>query len=367
MRKQIIFLIVCVSVVIGGCGGAGYKSFTLEPLPDWTNKYADSDQGDRSYFKMALLMKDFNLSRLQAVELQNHFRDLTADGMSSGKAFQTALQRVKDFRFESRLKPEALKKAPFIVAVDVDETLLQQYYSMWTKGDQYYDYKIDFGRSGDKDDIRGISMAPEWPVLFKAVKKMGGMVVIYSANVDETIWKIARTVTIDGKKLFELVDGIMTNNYLVLQGKKVLPTQKRASTPVTTPSKDLRILDESLDKVILIDDNPTRVMQRNRLRLPKKYEADLYYSARDEKRNPEMKKVVTAYGKQLLVVLKEIEESQAYAEKEKIPFAKAYLPYTQLGQVTVKWLMETRVCNYSEAVAFIRHTLKIKDIVDESF
>ena len=40
-----------------------------------------------SYFKMSELVKKLKLTRLQAVELQNHFRDLTAGGETSDKAF----------------------------------------------------------------------------------------------------------------------------------------------------------------------------------------------------------------------------------------------------------------------------------------
>jgi len=363
MNKKIASLVVIVLFFMVGCGcrvdvdtapsGAeGYKKYVLAPLPDWTNKYAQYDKGDKSYFKLSQLVKQQNLTRLQALELQNHFRDLTEAGMASQAAFDKALAKVKALEFESRLDPKALEQAPFIVAIDVDETLLQQYYSLWKKGPEYYDYLIDF-----KDGKRGISMAPGWQRLLETIKKQGGLVVIYSANVDDTIWEIADTVTINGEKLSQFADGIMTNNYLIMQGKYEWTDGKKAADPVVNPSKDLRPLDENLDKVIIIDDNPKRIIQNSRLRLTKKYQADQFYSHEDHAAH-------IAYKKQLRQVAKEIEESYQYSLKNNIPFTQAYLPYTQLGQVSFHWFRITTRMTREEAIEYIRTH---PDTVDSKF
>jgi hypothetical protein len=358
IKKQIIILIAVLYVVFSaGVPGyaddpsvVSYKAFTLPPLPDWTDKYSDTDKGDMSYFKMSALVDKLKLTRLQAVELQNHFRDLTAAGEASDKAFNEALKRVRANKFESMLDPAGLECAPFIVAIDVDETLLQQYYTMWKQGSKYYDYKITF-ESGE----RGISMAPGWQVLLKTIKKLGGMVVIYSANTDETIWKIARTVNIGDKKLYQYVDGVLANSYLILQGKNEWVPAGKTGDPVAVPSKDLQFLDKTLSKVIIIDDNPKRIIQNVRLRLPKKYQADLYYSD---------KLAAGAYDRQLPAIAAEIEESAEYAGKNRIPFAMAYLPYTQLGSVALHWLVETGTFNRAQAIEYIR---KNPAFVDEAF
>ncbi len=356
-KRVVLTALLCMACIVAatGCAGAkvayNYKDFTLIPLPSWTNKYAKTDLGDMSYFKMSALVETLNLTRLQAVELQNHFRDLTAGGVPAQNAFTQALDRVRENRFESRLDPEKLKNAPFIVVFDVDETILQQYYTRWKEGSAYYDYKIVFS-----DGTRGISMAPGWQEIMKTIKKLGGLVVIYSANTDEAVWKIVNTVTIDEQKLDTFVDGILTNNYLILQGKEEwVQSGKPLNNPIVIPAKDLSFMDSTLSKIIIIDDNPIRIIQNLWLRLPKKYQADEYYS------KPE---AAAVYQQQLLKIAAEIEESAAYAEKNGISFSKAYLPYTQLGQVTLHWLIQSGSYTDDQAIDFIR---KNPDIVDKNF
>lgn len=328
-----------------------YKDFLIPPLPEWTDKYAGSGKAFPGFFKLSALVKTFDISMLQAIELQNHFKDLTANDIIPQKAFETAIKRVRNFSFESKLVPAKLKAAPFIVAIDMDETLLQQYYSMWTiKKKKYFDYIVTF-RDGS---TRGVSLAPGWQKLLQAIRGSGGLVVIYSANTDEVVWDILRTVQIGGQSLADYADGVMTNNYLVLQGKwEWLPGYAISpSSPVSEPSKELKLLDKSLDRVIIIDDNPKRIIQNSRLRLPKKYQADLFYSSRIARK---------LYNTQLPVIADEITESAQYAKTNSVPFATAYLPYTQLGQVAVTWLVDSKLYAVEQAVAFIRRNPKFVD------
>lgn len=360
MNKRIIILYVVLFVFFAGCAHhqnistavnveSSYKDYVLPSLPAWTNKYAHMEKGDRSFFMISELVKKENLTRLQAIELQNHFRDLTAAGMSSPAAFDQALKKVRDFDFESKLDRELLDKAPFIVAIDMDETLLQQYYSKWKDGPGFYDYLIQF--DGGQ---RGVSMTPGWQFLLEKIKELGGLVVIFSANEDATVWKIVDTVVIAGKKLSSYADGIMTNNYLILQGKNEWQKSGKLGDPVVAPSKDLRLLDESLDKVIIIDDNPKRIIQQNRLRLPKKYQADLYFETG-------LEVVHDAYRAQLISIAKEIEESVSYGKENNLAFSRAYLPYTQLGQVAMKWIMQNKAMTFEQAREYIRQNPKVVD------
>ena len=357
MKRTIIIitavLFLAGTLVVPGFGKSrkGYKAFTLEPLPDWTDKYAATNKGDRSYFKMSKLVKELGLTWLQAVELQNHFRDLTVAGTSSKKAFKKALKKVRNNEFESGIDPAKMAAAKFIVVIDLDDTLLQQYYNKWKDGPEYYDYKITFGDGR----TRGISMVPGWELLIETIKKSGGAVVLFSANVDDVVWKIVRTVSSGDKKLYQMVDGVMTNNYLILQGKREWMPEGRVGTPVIKPSKDLRCLDKSLSKIIIIDDNPTRIVQSHRLRLPKKYDTDFYHFNKFAAR---------ALYKQIPEIAWEIEEAAEYSEKNGISFARSYLPYTQLGRVALDCLMETFTFSRKEAIDFVRKT---PGIVDRNF
>ncbi len=363
MKKQIIILIL-LCFVAAGCSGPQkistqpaptiepYKEFVLPPLPGWTDKYASSNKGDMSFFMISKLVEDEKLSRLQAIELQNHFRDLTANGMGSQEAFDNALKAVQANRFESKLTAEMLQNAPFIVAVDMDETLLQQSYANWKEGTKY-DYVVQF----DDGSKRKISMAPGWKEFVAKIKSLGGLFVLFSANTDYVVWDIANTVMIDDQKLSAYADGVMTNNYLILQGKQEWVPQGKTGTPVVNPSKDLRLLDPKLEKVIIVDDNPKRIIQDSRLRIPKKYEAELYSF-------DTAGAVQEAYNKQLIAIAGEIEESYNYSLKNQIPFAQAYAPYTSLGQVTVTWLSLTKKLTPCEAIDYVR---KNPGVMDQAF
>jgi len=356
MKAKIgIIIFIAVWFLMGsGVGDAyagepyNYKDFILPALPDWTDKYADPGKEGPIYFKISDLVETLKLSRLQAIELQNHFRDLTAGGMKAQKAFEEALNRVRAFQFESGLDPGKLAAAPFIVAFDMDETLLQQYSANKECPNEYYRVKLAKG-------VRCVSMAPGWEKMLKTVKELGGLVVIFSANLDDVVWKIFNTVTIDDKKVSEYVDGIMTNSYLILQGKNEWVPRSKTGDPVAVPSKDLRFLDETLEKVIIVDDNPGRIIQAYNLRLPGKYLSSRYYGD---------KLARMAYDNQLPEVAAEIVESVEYAKKNRIPFVQAYLPYSQLGQVALNWLVDTGTFTRTAAIEYIR---RYPDIVDKAF
>ena len=100
-------------------------------------------------------------------------------------------------------------------------------------------------------------------------------------------------------------------------------------------------------------DTPSSVTSR--LRLPKKYQADLYYTNEIAKKT---------YEKQLLHVAGEIEESALYAEAHSISFTRAYLPYTELGNAALEWLVETKTFSEVEAIEYIR---RHPEVVDKKF
>ena len=57
--------------------------WTLAALPDWTDKYAEKTSNGPRYFKIDALMAQFNLSRAQAIEVQNLYLDQRRESRDS--------------------------------------------------------------------------------------------------------------------------------------------------------------------------------------------------------------------------------------------------------------------------------------------
>jgi hypothetical protein len=344
-----------LSLFVAGCGAApapapqpaddpDLAAVTLPALPEWTDKYRAHDAGDMRFFRLDALMARHGLSRLDAVEVQNRFRDLTRadEAVDRGEAFRRALADVKAGQRESGLSAEALEKAEFVVAFDLDDTLYDQYRATADCHD------LAFALPNGK--TKHIKLTPGWDEALRRVKALGGLVVLYSANRDEVTYANLRAWTLDGAPLTEspLVDGILTNSFLMLQ-------DKADGDPVVTPSKDLRFLDPKLERAILVDDNPTRVFHMRNTRIFKKFRApDL--CGGDES----LKKAQSAT---LPAVVAEIEQSVAWARAEKAPFARAYLPYTALGRHAVEALRAGGMAE-EEAVDYVR---RHPDVVDEAY
>src|SRR5690606_15680467 len=90
-----------------------------------------------------------------------------------------------------------------------------------------------------------LSMTPGWQQAFNEIAKIPGClgVLIYTAKEDQAAQAIVDRLTLNGKPLRNFLKGVFTRNHLVRDHDHV------------KLSKDLRIIDESLEHVILIDDN----------------------------------------------------------------------------------------------------------------
>ncbi len=55
--------------------------------------------------------------------------------------------------------------------------------------------------------------------------------------------------------------------------------EKAGGDPIVFPSRDLRILGEQHELVIIVDDNPKRIGQHRRHRLINQFQADPYLTA----------------------------------------------------------------------------------------
>jgi hypothetical protein len=329
-------------------------ALTLPPLPLWVDKYADPGQGDRRFFNMSQLMERFQLARAQAVEAQNFYRDLTrtTPGIDPVKAFNTALERVRRGELESRLNLEQLSKAPFIVAFDLDETLWDQYYPPAAAA-TCHDLII---QGGKPPSGRYVKLTPGWQQAFERIQALGGTVILFSANLDDNVYENLAQWQLNGTPLAgsPSISGVLSNSHLIMQDKSEGVTDPRRGNPVREPSKDLRIFDESLRRVIIVDDNPTRLFQLRNTRLFKKFEADTYCTTSD----PVLRR---AFEDALPQVVREIEDSLQYMKQNGGDFADAFLPYSMLGQIAVGFLTESGGLDRAQAIDYVRRNPRAVD------
>ena len=333
------------------------SDLSVPSLPEWTDRYADGKRGDVRFFNLTRLMTKFKLTRVQAVELQNQYRDLTRKdaALIGNRGFQQALAAVRASQFESKLDVAGLKAAKFIVVFDLDDTLFDQYRA----SADCHTHRFTKPDGGEKY----VHMVPGWSEVIKRIIALGGKVVIFSANLDDRTIRLLSHVRLDDVPITEseLISGIMTNSFLIQQEKTEPPgslAKPRKGRPVIEPSKDLRFFDENLSKVIIVDDNPLRLFQFRHVRVFKKFPANRYCNA-----NTPVEK--SAIEKGLVVVSDEIrwavEMSDANAD---ISFADAYLPFTTLGQITTNWLVATQGWSLEKAR---QHVVKHPDLVDKRF
>ena len=330
-------------------------TLTIPGLPEWTDRYADGKKGDVRFFNLTDVMSRFQISRLEAVEVQNHYRDITRTeiGISGVDALQSAIDRVKKGQLESGIDAQALAKAKFTVVFDLDETLYDQYYKV---GKSCHGFA--FKRKNGK--MKYIQPVPGWDDAIRKIVALGGKVVLFSANLDDTTLTNLAHMTIDGKPLTKspLISGIMTNSHLIQQEKSEPPGSDltpRKGRPVIEPSKDLRHFDPSLERVIIVDDNPLRLFQFRNVRVFKKFHADEWCTTKD----PVIK---TAYAQAMGAVVREIEDAVNYMSGHSgVSFAQAYLPYSHLGRITVDFLMDGHGWTREKAVEYIRTNPKAVD------
>jgi hypothetical protein len=244
-------------------------AYTLPLQPEWTDPYRQSDlKSDVRYFRIPKIMRDFQLSRLEATEVQNHYRDLTATGSDGPSAWRQALAAVRAGQLGSGINLAKLRRAPFIVVYDLDETLYQVGYDSGARGPAFRDYGFDHRGKPSFAKLRS-----GWEQAITRVQALGGLVILFTARSDDVAESAVQNWTLAGKNIRQVVDGFCTKSHLIMQAKE-------DGAAIITPSKDLRMFDETLERVIIVDDNPNRIVQHSRQRLVKKFQADPYLAAR---------------------------------------------------------------------------------------
>lgn len=323
-------------------------AITLPPRPAWTDKYFEAGP-DQRRFEITLVMQRYGLTRAQAIEAQNHYRDLARAEPNTDldALLAEAVTRAKAGRFEDRRDLEKLERAPFIVVFDLDDTLIDQYMPEGV-GATCKDLDVV-----DAKGTRPVKLTPGWERAVRRIVELGGAVVLFSANTDDRTWGVGRAWMLGDEPIVqsELVSGFLTNSHLIQQ-------HTREGDPVQEPSKDLRAFDESLRRAIIVDDNPKRIVQPANLRLFKKFHAEEYCGAAD----PAVRK---AYAEALPRVVWEIEDSVRWMKAHPgTDFITAYRPFTALGQVATTFVQNTMGLSRQRAVDWLR---RHPDFVDDDF
>lgn len=226
------------------------------------------------YLNIDRAMHELSISRLQAHEIQNQMRDFLEE--RSGSALQE-IQRP--FLRESLLRAIELviyhkknengfeqinfKKEEFILVLDWDETLLNQWYKAG-KADVSQRVATFATRTRDQFFLRSsdggleVASSPNAVIIRPGVARFLESVaalrgfrgfVFFTAKEDRAahdiyhIWKKAQP------QVFRHVKGFFTRNHL------------RLDFELKKAGKDLRIFDSSLLHVFVIDDNENRIMQ----------------------------------------------------------------------------------------------------------
>jgi hypothetical protein len=351
--------VACVpaqSQVKGSVVSTEVRNLTIPEIPEWTDRYADGKKGDVRFFNLSKLMATYAVNRLEAVEIQNTYRDLTRANskLNFDDALKQAVATVKGGTLESGVDLKQLQAAKFVVVFDLDDTVYDQYYP---GGAACHTVAFDRG----KGKMKYIKMAPGWADIFRNIVKLGGRVILFSANLDKTTLENLAQIKLDDKPLTEspLISGIMTNSHLTQQEKTEAPgsiTKPRKGRPVVEPSKDLRHFDPTLKHVIIVDDNPLRLSQFRNVRVFKKFHADEYCTTTD----PDLK---ASYDAAMSVVSAEIQESVRYMDThEGVSFAEAYLPYSVLGQTAFQFISTGRKWSAEKTRDYLRKHPSIVDI-----
>lgn len=253
------------------------KSFAY--LPDSARTQKSTDR-----LKIEEVMKDFNLSRIEAVEVQALLRSHTSQ--PNDDQLLSAMKSVLKGDTLSKLNHKKIADAPFTLVFDFDGTLGDQDTPDFTRGVHEKTFLID-GRK-----THHVSLNKAAVNLLKWGKKQGAAIVIYSRNSDHLINPIAAAMKIDGVPLIDMVDGILTSSHMVLP--ESLAGQVGTSELSRLLKKDMRLF--PTDRAVIVDDNPDYILQKSRMAAVPEYTVkemlklkDIKSSSKDKDRKADKK------------------------------------------------------------------------------
>lgn len=319
----------------------GLGKFDVGALAPWMIRYTDER---KPRLRMNTLMKELKINRLQAAEVQNHFLDGFDDKLSDAQVkqlFDQSVVKAKAGEYESQIDLAKIYAAPFVVVFDLDATLYDQTLAAGSSC-------ADFEYAGPSGAKKAIKLTPGWENIFDRVLKLGGKIVLFSANKDDEtlnnlshwMWRGRPLINSASGKIHSDLSGVLTNHHLIRQAADEGDGEgdRQKGTVVSEASKDLRILDETLRKVIIVDDNPLRLFQLQNARVVEKFEGRRYCELKNK--SDSLSKLISAKMENLLPqVATEIEKA---SRRKTYDFAQSFLPYSYFGALTLRSLSETK-------------------------
>jgi len=253
------------------------------------SEYSDSGFGGY-YLRIEETMKELKVSRLKAHEIQNQLRDLLEERSGSfsrisqtpflEECLEEAVTRVISQKLnEGFFRETKFEKGDFLIVFDLDETLLTHWYDQGKRTGSFQHEIRDTvpvtvdRKTGDSLNTSKMHFSPDRVQLRPGIEELARIVsrskgfrgfLVFTAKEDRSAWDVYGKWKHIHPFFFSHVVGFYTRNYLRFDGN------------LSKPSKDLRIFDESLSHVFLIDDNESRVLQKDwNYRIPK-FNADAY-------------------------------------------------------------------------------------------
>lgn len=297
MQKNLWFLLILFLTM--GCSSQPKQKVPSDlsqiKFPKVIRRVTDAGFGG-FYLDIEKTMQEYQVNRYQAHEIQNQMRD-ELESLSGSfsifhqapyaeEALSNAVYNVTVLKnTESGFEAKPLYAGQFYLVLDLDETVLTQWYANGLKpvkerrahlGVSYRDKVIrtvdrKTGENLEQVNILNgppvVTFRPKIESFLKNLEKVKGYqgFIIFTAKEDLAAWDIVRKWQQKQPRLFKKLKGVFTRNYLTYGG------------PYEKPSKDLRIIDEKLRDVFLIDDNESRVIQKElNYRIPK-FNADYYW------------------------------------------------------------------------------------------
>ncbi|MDP7423191.1 MAG: hypothetical protein QGH40_15030, partial [bacterium] len=219
---NVVLICLCMVFFVAPVSAVELSEVVLKTVPEWVNLKGFVEP--RVPLDVRLLAKKEGMSLREAVEVQNHFYDLV---MSKGNKatleenFQGALSRILSGNnvYENVWQQAEIDRARFIVVFDLDDTLINQYYSVWKKGEGNWDIQlkeVDLEKEKKRKFTNNfIKLTPGWKETITRIKKLGGAVIFFTAKNDWMSQKIfAKWKYDESTHLSEKIDGFMTKHHL---------------------------------------------------------------------------------------------------------------------------------------------------------